>query len=110
MTKKARGMRRVPKFPAGVAWAGVIWRCACWHQACLLDRLSQGGGMGFIETGNGERKVAGGLQARASSFHEIPLIDFGPMLGDDPVAKQATAQALRQAAIEVGFFYVTNHG
>jgi isopenicillin N synthase-like dioxygenase len=38
------------------------------------------------------------------------VIDFGPMLGCDPAAKQAVAEALREAATKVGFFYIKNHG
>ncbi len=64
--------------------------------------------MGVIETGNGERQVASGLAA--TSFQEIPLIDFAPMLGGDAAAKRQTAAQLRRAAIEVGFFYIKNHG
>jgi isopenicillin N synthase-like dioxygenase len=63
-----------------------------------------------IDTGNGPRAVSAGLAARASAFQDIPVIDFGPMLGDDPAAKRAVAARLRQAAIEVGFFYIANHG
>lgn len=66
--------------------------------------------MDIIETGNGGRMAAGGLNARAAPFHEIPVIDFAPMLGGDPAARRRTAMQLRQAAIEVGFFYVRNHG
>ncbi|MCW0181522.1 MAG: isopenicillin N synthase family oxygenase [Zavarzinia sp.] len=53
---------------------------------------------------------AAGLSARESDFSEIPQIDLGPMAGDDPVAKQATAKALRDACVNVGFFYIRNHG
>jgi isopenicillin N synthase-like dioxygenase len=43
-------------------------------------------------------------------FHEIPVIDFGPMLGTDEAARQFVADALRKAATEIGFFYIKNHG
>jgi len=66
--------------------------------------------MGSIDTGNGLREVSTGLTARESPFHEIPIIDFGPMLGTDEAAKHEVAAQLRQAATEVGFFYVKNHG
>jgi len=66
--------------------------------------------MGSIDTGNGLREISTGLTARESPFHEIPIIDFGPMLGTDEAAKQEVAAQLRQAGTEVGFFYVKNHG
>jgi len=67
--------------------------------------------MGIIETGNGQRSIATpGLAAREAPFHEIPVIDFAAMLGDDLTAKRAVAAALKQAATEVGFFYIRNHG
>ncbi len=66
--------------------------------------------MELIDTGNGVREVSGGLSARAAPFHEIPVIDFAPMLGTDPAAKAGVAAALREAATQVGFFYIKNHG
>jgi len=63
-----------------------------------------------IDTGNGLREVSSGLGARAAPFHEIPIIDFGPMLGEDEDAKRGVAAQLRQAGTEVGFFYIKNHG
>jgi len=66
--------------------------------------------VGLVETGNGVRQAAAELAAREVPFHEIPVIDFGPMLGGDPAAKQQVAGALREAAIKVGFFYIRNHG
>jgi len=53
---------------------------------------------------------AAGLTARDSDFSEIPVIDLAPMAGGDSAAKQATARALREACINVGFFYIRNHG
>lgn len=43
-------------------------------------------------------------------FDEIPIIDISAMLGDDPTAKIAAAKLVREAAVNVGFFYVKNHG
>lgn len=45
-----------------------------------------------------------------SDFDSVPVIDFGGMLGDDPAEKEAVAMALRDAASNVGFFYIRNHG
>ena len=67
--------------------------------------------MGMVETGNGMRQLAGhGLTARDVPFHEIPVIDFAAMLGDDAAAKRVVAAALRDAATQIGFFYIRNHG
>jgi isopenicillin N synthase-like dioxygenase len=66
--------------------------------------------MDVIDTGNGLRQVSTGLAAREAPFHEIPVIDFGPMLGSDEAARRAVAAALREAATKVGFFYIKNHG
>jgi isopenicillin N synthase-like dioxygenase len=64
----------------------------------------------LVQTGNGARMTSGGLGARETAFHEIPLIDFGPMLGDDAAAKRLVADELREAACNIGFFYIKNHG
>jgi isopenicillin N synthase-like dioxygenase len=45
-----------------------------------------------------------------SDFDSVPVIDFGGMLGDDPMEKAKVAAALRDAASNVGFFYIRNHG
>lgn len=67
--------------------------------------------MGSIETGLGTRKIVEtGLIAKTAPFHEIPVIDFAAMLGDDLTAKREVASALKQAATGVGFFYIRNHG
>ncbi len=44
------------------------------------------------------------------AFEEIPIIDLAPMLGSDLAAKRALAAEIRQACIEIGFFYIRNHG
>lgn len=51
-----------------------------------------------------------GTEARKIDFSEIPVIDIGAMLGDDAAAKREAAAKIREAAINVGFFYVKNHG
>ncbi len=64
----------------------------------------------ILDTGNGPRQTDGALGARLAAFREIPVIDFAPILGDDLAARQVLAELLRQAAQEVGFFYIRNHG
>lgn len=44
------------------------------------------------------------------AFDIIPLIDFAPMAGGDLAARRAMAAELRAACVEVGFFYIRNHG
>ena len=51
-----------------------------------------------------------GTEARKIDFSDIPVIDIGAMLGDDDAAKSETAAKVREAATNVGFFYVKNHG
>ncbi|MEO1679488.1 MAG: 2-oxoglutarate and iron-dependent oxygenase domain-containing protein [Pseudomonadota bacterium] len=52
---------------------------------------------------------AAGLEAAPIAFSDLPLIDLSPM-GAAPVERQGVADALREACIGVGFFYVTGHG
>jgi isopenicillin N synthase-like dioxygenase len=49
-------------------------------------------------------------QEQDVAFEEIPIIDLAPMLGSDLAAKRALAAEIRQACIEIGFFYIRNHG
>ena len=64
-----------------------------------------------VMTGNGPRAFfSSGLQAEQTPFEEIPIIDFGPMSGDDAAAKAQVGESVRKACTEVGFFYAVNHG
>lgn len=41
----------------------------------------------------------------------LPVIDISPfMTGGNEAARESTAQAIRQAAIDIGFFYALGHG
>jgi len=42
-------------------------------------------------------------------FTKVPVIDIGPMSGNDPQAQFETARAIGEAARGVGFFYVAGH-
>ncbi|PCH40421.1 Clavaminate synthase-like protein [Wolfiporia cocos MD-104 SS10] len=51
----------------------------------------------------------------ANAFDRIPIIDLGSLSGTDPEAKKALGDAIRDACMNVGFFYgskviVSNHG
>ncbi|KAJ3729450.1 Clavaminate synthase-like protein [Lentinula raphanica] len=45
-----------------------------------------------------------------STFEEIPIIDFTDASSSDPKRRLALAEKIRDACINVGFFYITNHG
>ena len=48
--------------------------------------------------------------ATAPPFEQIPEVDLTPMGKGDQVGRRAVAEQLREACLEVGFFYVTGHG
>ena len=48
--------------------------------------------------------------ASAKPFDVVTQIDLAPLLGESAEAMAATAQQIRHACLEVGFFYVTSHG
>jgi isopenicillin N synthase-like dioxygenase len=54
--------------------------------------------------------VSGAMGARMIPFSAIPVIDIGPLLGMDEMARIASARAIGKACTEVGFFYIQNHG
>jgi isopenicillin N synthase-like dioxygenase len=46
----------------------------------------------------------------SADFKSIPLVDIADLASGDPNRRRITAQAMGQAAREVGFLYVTGHG
>jgi isopenicillin N synthase-like dioxygenase len=56
------------------------------------------------------RAIPQSLAARAVDFTELAVIDLGPLSGTDPGARRETVESLRRACIDVGFFYIRNHG
>ncbi|OSC98036.1 Clavaminate synthase-like protein [Trametes coccinea BRFM310] len=46
----------------------------------------------------------------AEAFEDIPIIDLKDIDSPDPVVRRALGEAVRDACINVGFFYVKNHG
>ncbi|KZT28696.1 Clavaminate synthase-like protein [Neolentinus lepideus HHB14362 ss-1] len=44
------------------------------------------------------------------SFSKIPIIDLKNISNSDPSVRQALAEEIRDACMNVGFFYVKNHG
>ena len=56
---------------------------------------------------------AGGAAHRAARGRQapsLPVVDIGPLLGNDPRARRRAAHALGRAAEEHGFLYVEGHG
>ncbi|KIM42980.1 hypothetical protein M413DRAFT_443797 [Hebeloma cylindrosporum] len=45
-----------------------------------------------------------------STFEEIPVIDIQDARSNDPVARRKLADLIRDACINVGFFYIQSHG
>ncbi|KZP06106.1 Clavaminate synthase-like protein [Athelia psychrophila] len=45
-----------------------------------------------------------------STFEQIPVIDFANASSTDPVLRRKLADEIRDASINVGFFYIKNHG
>jgi isopenicillin N synthase-like dioxygenase len=67
--------------------------------------------MAIVITGNGPRQYRdSGHGAAGVSFTDIPIVDFAPMLRDDPAGRARVAEAIRDACANVGFFYLINHG
>ena len=52
----------------------------------------------------------GYARARSADFTEIPVIDMAPLADGGTGGLGAVGQAISEAAIDVGFFYVRNHG
>jgi len=46
----------------------------------------------------------------AEAFSQIPIIDLGNASNPDPAARKRLGVAIRDACMNVGFFYVSNHG
>ncbi|KAH9972006.1 2OG-Fe-II oxygenase [Lactifluus volemus] len=49
-------------------------------------------------------------QSANTAFAEIPIVDLKCINDPDPELQQTLAKQIRDACINVGFFYVTNHG
>ncbi|KAF5360834.1 hypothetical protein D9756_004969 [Leucocoprinus leucothites] len=49
-------------------------------------------------------------QRTESTFEEIPVIDFKDATSRDPRVRRELANLIRDACINVGFFYIKNHG
>lgn len=69
--------------------------------------------MSELTTATGTRQISEetpGLKAKRVAFTSIPIIDFADAYSPDVNARNAVAERIRKASIEVGFFYISNHG
>jgi isopenicillin N synthase-like dioxygenase len=54
--------------------------------------------------------MAGNIARLPAAAPHLPIIDIGPLRRNDPLGSRRVAQALRDACVATGFFYVTDHG
>ncbi len=69
--------------------------------------------MAEVDTGVTRRKVSEatpGLASKRVALTEIPVIDLSPLAGGSADEIAAMARALRDACINIGFFYIRGHG
>ncbi|GAA6062790.1 hypothetical protein JCM10212_002159 [Sporobolomyces blumeae] len=64
--------------------------------------------MAVLKTGLGERLVSTDVNAKA--FDQLPVIDLSRLTSSAFEERKALAAEVQRAAIDVGFFYITNHG
>ncbi|KAF8177027.1 hypothetical protein BJ912DRAFT_1063716 [Pholiota molesta] len=50
------------------------------------------------------------LKRTESTFEEIPVIDITDAYSSDPIARRKLADLIRDACLNVGFFYIESHG
>jgi len=51
-----------------------------------------------------------GIRFRVGLSDNVPVIDFSRVLSGDLAERKALAKEIREAATNVGFFYLSNHG
>ena len=69
--------------------------------------------MAEVDTGIQVRKVSeetAGLGSKRVPLKDIPVIDLSSLLEGDTAGKEKMASDLRRACIDIGFFYIRNHG
>jgi isopenicillin N synthase-like dioxygenase len=54
--------------------------------------------------------IPGGLTRTSVAVAKLPIIDFEPFLDGTAAGKREVAQGLKSACVDVGFFYLANHG
>lgn len=48
-------------------------------------------------------------RVKRQSFTKIPIIDLAPVLNDEPGGLERVAEEVRDACMQIGFFYIKNH-
>jgi len=69
--------------------------------------------MHLLDAPDDSRRLPGFLLANTrtdSTFEQIPVIDFANATHPNPVVRRELANEIRDASINVGFFYIKNHG
>ncbi|GAA5886997.1 hypothetical protein JCM16303_003084 [Sporobolomyces ruberrimus] len=64
--------------------------------------------MAVLKTGLGERLVSTDVEAKA--FDQLPVIDLSRLSSDKFEDRKALAEEIQRASIDIGFFYISNHG
>jgi isopenicillin N synthase-like dioxygenase len=65
----------------------------------------------FTRRSGSVRQVVHLLNRSVTSFINIPTVDIGPLVRNgSEQEQQAAGNALHEACIDVGFFYIKNHG
>ncbi|GAA5956697.1 hypothetical protein JCM3765_005707 [Sporobolomyces pararoseus] len=64
--------------------------------------------MTTLKTGLGERLVSTDVEAKA--FDQLPVIDLSRLSSPDFEDRKALAEEIQRASIDIGFFYISNHG
>jgi hypothetical protein len=82
-------------------------KCPCWRSTIGNGRLRnaieqhQDDGYGHL--------IPGGLTRKSASIAKLPIIDFEPFLEGSASGKRSRAKP-ESACVDVGFFYLANHG
>ena len=69
--------------------------------------------MAELQTATGKRKISEetrGLSSKRMAFNSIPVIDFKDAYNTSKIKRKSVAEQVREASVEVGFFYIKNHG
>lgn len=69
--------------------------------------------MSDLTTATGTRRISTetpGLVAKRIPFTSIPIIDFSGAYSSRLADRKLVAGQIRQASVEIGFFYIENHG
>src|ERR1700722_1923068 len=64
-----------------------------------------------MESAEAAKPALAAASVARSAVDSLPIIDISPFLsGGSSSARERSAQAIRRACIDIGFFYITGHG